>query len=62
METLNKMKEIIEKISIDTNKVVTKKNKSAMIRARKHAQELKTLMPVFRKELLEILKKDHAGS
>jgi len=58
METLQKMKELIEKISIDTEKVVTKGNRSASTRARKFAQELKSLIPQFRKELLEKGKQD----
>lgn len=58
METLQKMKELIEKISIDTEKVVTKGNRSASTRARKLAQELKSLIPQFRKELLEKGKHD----
>lgn len=53
METLFKLKELIEKISIDTNKVFKKGNRSASIRARKHAQELKELITPFRKEILD---------
>ena len=53
METLLKIKELIEKISIDTYKVYNKGNKSASIRARKNAQELKELITPFRKEVLD---------
>ena len=57
METLVKIKELVEKMSVDTQKVYEKGNRSASIRARKHAQEIKTLLGVFRKEVLEEIKK-----
>lgn len=57
METLKKIKELVEKMSVDTQKVYEKGNRSASIRARKHAQEIKSLLGVFRKELLEEIKK-----
>lgn len=57
METLNKLKELIEKISIDTYKVYNKGNKSASIRARQNSQKLKSLIPMFRKEILEEIKR-----
>jgi hypothetical protein len=57
METLNKIKELVEKMSVDTQKVYVKGNRSASIRARKHAQEIKTLLGVFRKEVLDEIKK-----
>lgn len=57
METLKKIKELVEKMSVDTQKVYEKGNRSASIRARKHAQEVKALLGVFRKELLEEIKK-----
>lgn len=53
METLFKIKELIEKISIDTDKALKKGNRSASIRARKNAQELKELITPFRKEILD---------
>ena len=56
METLLKIKELVEKISIDTKKVY-KGNKSASIRARKNAQELKELITPFRKEILTEIKR-----
>lgn len=60
METLKKIKEIVEKMSVDTQKVFEKGNRSASIRARKHAQELKSLVGTYRKEVLEEIKK-HAN-
>ena len=56
METLLKIKELVEKMSIDTVKV-KKGNKSASIRARKNAQELKELITPYRKEILDEIKK-----
>ena len=52
-----KIKDLVEKISIDTYKVYNKKNKSASIRVRHNAQELKDLITPFRKEILEEIKK-----
>jgi len=57
MDTLSRIKELVEKISIDTEKVFRNGNKSATIRARKNAQEIKTLIPSFRKQLLDEMKK-----
>lgn len=57
METLIKMKDLVEKISIDTRKVFEKGNRSASIRARKNAQEIKNLISTYRKEILEEIKK-----
>jgi hypothetical protein len=57
MDTLSKIKELVEKISVDTHKVFLKGNRSASIRARKNAQELKMLIPMYRKEILEEMKK-----
>jgi hypothetical protein len=57
METLNKIKVLIEKMSVDTQKVYEKGNHSASIRARKYAQEIKLLIAVYRKEILEEIKK-----
>lgn len=57
METLKKIKDLVEKMSVDTNKVFEKGNRSASIRARKHAQEIKELIPLFRKEILNEIKK-----
>ena len=57
METLVKIKDLVEKMSVDTTKVYQKGNRSASIRARKYAQEIKELIPVYRKELLQEIKK-----
>lgn len=57
METLNKIKVLVEKMSVDTQKVFEKGNRSASIRARKYAQEIKQLVGVYRKEILEEIKK-----
>ncbi len=63
METLKKIKDLVEKMSVDTQKVFIKGNRSASIRARKHAQELKTLIGVYRKEILDEIKRhDDAGN
>jgi hypothetical protein len=57
METLRKIKELVEKMSVDTQKVYEKGNRSASIRARKNAQEIKLLIATYRKELLDEIKK-----
>lgn len=62
METLKKIKDLVEKMSVDTQKVFIKGNRSASIRARKHAQELKSLIGVYRKEILEEIKRHDKDS
>lgn len=57
METLKKIKDYVEKMSVDTQKVYEKGNRSASIRARKNAQEVKELVGVYRKEILAEIKK-----
>jgi hypothetical protein len=52
METLEKIKELTELLSVDATKFY-KGNKSAGTRARKSAQELKDALQQFRKEILE---------
>ena len=52
METVEKIKELTELLSVDATKFY-KGNKSAGTRARKTAQELKTLLQTFRGEILE---------
>jgi len=52
METLEKIKELTEVLSVDATKFY-KGNKSAGTRARKSAQELKALLQKFRGEILE---------
>ena len=58
METLDKIKSLVEAMSVDTAKVYNKGNRSASIRARKNAQEIKLLLGQFRKEILEEIKKN----
>ena len=55
METLEKIKELTEVLSVDSTKFL-KGNKSAGIRARKTAQELKALLQKLRGEILELKK------
>ena len=57
METLEKIKELTELLSVDATKFY-KGNKSAGTRARKSAQELKSLLQEFRTEVLEHNKAD----
>jgi hypothetical protein len=57
METLKQIKDLVEKMSVDTQKVYDKGNRSASIRARKYAQEIKQLVGIYRKEVLEEIKK-----
>jgi hypothetical protein len=44
-------------MSVDTQKVYDKGNRSASIRARKYAQEIKFLIGTYRKEILDEMKK-----
>jgi hypothetical protein len=57
METLKKIKDLVEKMSVDTQKVYEKGNRSASIRARKYAQEIKLLIATYRKDILEEMKR-----
>jgi len=57
METLEKIKELTELLSVDTTKFY-KGNKSAGIRARKTCQDLKALLQNLRGEILEHKKTD----
>jgi hypothetical protein len=52
METLEKIKVLVETLSVDTTKFYGG-NKSAGTRARKSAQELKNLLQDLRKEIIE---------
>lgn len=61
METLTKIKSLVEKMSVDTQKVFEKGNRSASIRARKYAQEIKLLISTYRKEILDEIKR-HDGT
>jgi len=58
METLEQIKSLTETLTSETNKFFEKGNQSAGTRARKAAQELKELMQVLRKEILNHNKKD----
>jgi len=57
METLEKIKAIIENLSVDATKFY-QGNKSAGTRARKHCQDLKALAQQLRGEILEAKKDD----
>ena len=57
METLSKIENLVTSVKVDTEKFFDKQNKSAGVRARKAAQELKTLLQQLRKEILEESKK-----
>jgi len=57
MQTLDEIKRLVEEMSVDTGKVFNKGNRSASIRARKYAQDIKNLIGPFRKEILEEIKK-----
>lgn len=59
METLEKIKELTEVLSADATKFY-KGNKSAGTRARKTAQELKSLLQTLRTEIIEERKKEEA--
>lgn len=61
METLDKIKQLVELMTVDTEKVYNKGNRSASIRARKTAQEIKNLLGQFRKEILDEVKR-HDGT
>jgi hypothetical protein len=56
METLEKIKTLTEELSMDATKFF-KGNNSAGTRARKLAQEIKTLLQNLRNEILEERKK-----
>ena len=56
METLKKIDELFMNMKVDTEKVYLKGNRSASIRARKYAQEIKQLIGVYRKEILDEMK------
>jgi hypothetical protein len=56
MDTLEKIKELTEELSVDVNKFYAG-NKSAGTRARKTSQDLKTLLQQLRTEILDERKK-----
>lgn len=51
METLEKIKEKMEELSVDTVKFFQKNNDSAGTRARKKCQELKQLLQTLREDI-----------
>ena len=57
METLSELETLVTAIKVDAEKFFDKNNKSAGIRARKAAQELKKVLQNLRKEILEESKK-----
>ncbi len=57
METLTRLETLVTAVKVDAEKLFDKKNKSAGIRARKSAQELKSVLQELRKEILEESKK-----
>ena len=57
METLEQIKTLTEELSQNTTKFY-KGNNSAGIRARKNAQDLKTLLQTLRSEILDERKKE----
>jgi hypothetical protein len=58
METLEKIKLLTEELSVDVTKF-NKGNKSAGTRARKQAQELKSLLQQLRIEILDKSKENN---
>jgi hypothetical protein len=59
METLEKIKTLVEELTADTTKFF-KGNNSAGTRARKLAQDIKTQLQTLRNEILEERKKTDA--
>jgi hypothetical protein len=57
METIEKIKAMVEELSVDTTKFF-KGNNSAGTRARKMAQDIKNLLQTLRVEILEERKKE----
>ena len=60
MDTLEKIKTLTEELSVDATKFF-KGNKSAGTRARKSAQELKSLLQSLRNEILDERKKEETN-
>lgn len=57
MEKVAKIKELVELMAFEADKVYVKGNRSAATRARKYAQEIKNLLGEFRKDLIDAVKK-----
>ena len=60
METLEKIKTLTDELTVDVTKFFKSGNKSAGTRARKTAQELKSLLQQFRGEILDSRKTELA--
>jgi len=56
METLQNLDQLVTKLKEDATKFFEKNNKSAGVRARKGAQQLKQVLQELRKEILETSK------
>jgi len=56
METLERIKNLTETLSVEADKFYTKGNKAAATRARSVAQQLRELLKDFRGEILEAKK------
>lgn len=57
MESMDRLKDLVERMSIDTKKVFTKGNRAASVRARKNALEIRGLITGYRKEILDEMKR-----
>ena len=57
METIEKLEKLMVELKEESTKFFEKGNKSAGVRTRKGAQEMKTLLQELRKEVLEQNKK-----
>tara|TARA_B100000287_G_C20343835_1_gene666948 strand:+ start:200 stop:385 length:186 start_codon:yes stop_codon:yes gene_type:complete len=53
MELIDKITELLDEIKMDGNKFYQKGNKSAGVRARKHAQDLKKILQDLRMDILQ---------
>jgi len=52
MELIDKITELLDEIKMDGNKFYQKGNKSAGVRARKHAQDLKKILQDLRMDII----------
>ena len=52
METLSKIENLVTNVKVDAEKFFDKQNKSAGVRARKSAQELKQVLQELRMDIL----------
>jgi RecA/RadA recombinase len=56
METVNKIKELVNSLEVDASKFFNKGNDSAGTRARKISQDLKSLLQDLRNEITAVRK------